>query len=346
MVSIIVPIYNVEQYISKCIESILAQTYRDFELILVDDGSPDNCGKICDEYAKQDSRVHVIHQENKGVSAARNAGISLAKGEYISFIDGDDYVEKDFFERIITQFTDEVDCVCFGYNSVDDDDNELGTLRYQTECFKLNTEKERCEFIANKLLQHRITWEVTNKIFRRDVIENNKLRFLGNREIIAEDQLFCTYYCLYAKCILCTDDTPYNYVVHQGSIMANRNGKSYLKQIAYMTEQLFLHLSSNGCSWALQYFPLFHYLIVRNEIQLIQKDQNIDIRNIRNKILLEVANQEFFFEQLKKMKLYKNHLFKLWGENSARIELSAIRFLINGKYTAMRIRNKLIRICR
>lgn len=79
MVSIIVPIYNVEQYVSKCIESILAQTYRDFELILVDDGSPDMCGTICDEYAKQDSRVHVIHQENKGVSAARNAGISLAK---------------------------------------------------------------------------------------------------------------------------------------------------------------------------------------------------------------------------------------------------------------------------
>ena len=74
MVSIIVPIYNVEQYISKCIESILAQTYRDFELILVDDGSPDNCGKICDEYAKQDSRVHVIHQENKGVSAAMRCG--------------------------------------------------------------------------------------------------------------------------------------------------------------------------------------------------------------------------------------------------------------------------------
>ena len=100
-ISVIVPVYKVEPYINHCVDSILAQTYRDFELILVDDGSPDNCGKICDEYAKQDSRVHVIHQENKGVSAARNAGISLAKGEYISFIDGDDYVEKDFFERII-----------------------------------------------------------------------------------------------------------------------------------------------------------------------------------------------------------------------------------------------------
>ena len=75
-ISVIVPVYKVEPYINHCVDSILAQTYRDFELILVDDGSPDNCGKICDEYAKQDSRVHVIHQENKGVSAARNAGIS------------------------------------------------------------------------------------------------------------------------------------------------------------------------------------------------------------------------------------------------------------------------------
>ena len=100
MVSIIVPIYNVEQYISKCIESILAQTYRDFELILVDDGSTDMCGKICDEYAKQDSRVHVIHQENKGVSAARNAGISLAKGEYIMFVDSDDFITENMLEKM------------------------------------------------------------------------------------------------------------------------------------------------------------------------------------------------------------------------------------------------------
>lgn len=99
MVSIIVPIYNAEQYISKCIESILAQTYRDFELILVDDGSTDMCGKICDEYAKQDSRVHVIHQENKGVSAARNAGISLAKGEYIMFVDSDDFITENMLEK-------------------------------------------------------------------------------------------------------------------------------------------------------------------------------------------------------------------------------------------------------
>ena len=91
-ISVIVPVYKVEPYINHCVDSILAQTYRDFELILVDDGSPDNCGKICDEYAKKDSRVKVIHKVNGGVSSARNMGLDNAKGEWITFIDADDYV--------------------------------------------------------------------------------------------------------------------------------------------------------------------------------------------------------------------------------------------------------------
>ena len=94
MVSIIVPIYNVEKYLSKCIDSILAQTYNDIEVILVDDGSPDNCPKICDEYAQKDNRVIVIHQKNAGVSAARNAGLKAAHGEYIGFVDPDRCIRK------------------------------------------------------------------------------------------------------------------------------------------------------------------------------------------------------------------------------------------------------------
>ena len=90
-ISIIVPIYNVEKYIRKCIESIINQTYRNIEIILVDDGSPDNCGKICDEYAKKDSRVKVIHKKNGGLSDARNKGTEVATGEYIMYVDSDDY---------------------------------------------------------------------------------------------------------------------------------------------------------------------------------------------------------------------------------------------------------------
>lgn len=97
-ISVIVPVYKVEPYIRKCVDSILGQTFSDIQVILVDDGSPDQCGKICDEYAKQDNRVEVIHKENGGLSDARNAGIPYAKGEYIIFLDSDDYIENDMFE--------------------------------------------------------------------------------------------------------------------------------------------------------------------------------------------------------------------------------------------------------
>jgi len=95
-VSVIVPVYQVEEYLSKCVDSILNQTFGDFELILVDDGSPDRCGEICDRYKAVDGRIRVIHQLNQGVSAARNNGVKEAKGEYIAFIDSDDWVDKNY----------------------------------------------------------------------------------------------------------------------------------------------------------------------------------------------------------------------------------------------------------
>lgn len=96
MISVIVPVYNVERYLCECIDSILGQTYTDFELILVDDGSPDSCGEICDAYAEKDSRIRVIHQENGGLSAARNAGLDMAQGAYVTFVDSDDIVHPDY----------------------------------------------------------------------------------------------------------------------------------------------------------------------------------------------------------------------------------------------------------
>lgn len=97
-ISIIVPVYKVEPYLRKCLDSILAQTFTNFEVILVDDGSPDNSGKICDEYAIKDSRVRVIHKENGGLSSARNAGIDIAQGKYLGFVDSDDYIAEDMYE--------------------------------------------------------------------------------------------------------------------------------------------------------------------------------------------------------------------------------------------------------
>ena len=102
LVSVIVPIYNVEKYLDRCVKSIIEQTYKHLEIILVDDGSPDNCPKMCDEWAKKDSRIVVLHKTNGGLSSARNAGIKIAKGTYLSFVDSDDYIKNDMIESMVT----------------------------------------------------------------------------------------------------------------------------------------------------------------------------------------------------------------------------------------------------
>lgn len=118
MYSVIVPIYKVEKYLPLCIESILVQTNKDFELILVDDGSPDNCPIICDEYAQKDDRVKVIHKKNGGVVSARKAGLEVAQGEYVCFVDGDDFVSMDLLETYEREFCRQnVDVICTGYSS-------------------------------------------------------------------------------------------------------------------------------------------------------------------------------------------------------------------------------------
>lgn len=104
LISVIVPIYQVEAYLEECLDSILNQTYRQLEIILIDDGSTDRCGDICDRYASQDSRIKVIHQTNQGLSAARNAGMDMATGEFISFIDSDDYIDPHFYEKMVQGF--------------------------------------------------------------------------------------------------------------------------------------------------------------------------------------------------------------------------------------------------
>ena len=101
LISIIVPVYNVEKYIHECVDSIINQTYKNIEIILVDDGSPDNCGKICDEYAKKDNRIKVIHKPNGGLSDARNHGIDVANGEWLMFIDSDDWIEPNMAEKLL-----------------------------------------------------------------------------------------------------------------------------------------------------------------------------------------------------------------------------------------------------
>lgn len=175
LISIIVPVYKVEKYLEKCIESILNQTYKNLEIILVDDGSPDNCPQICDEYAKKDSRIVVIHQKNGGLSNARNTGLDIAKGEYIGFVDSDDYIAKDMYESLYNAMKD--NCaqisICNFYNV-----NEKGE-KVETEIEDEITENEiifsKQEAVKEMLHDKIIRGYVWTKLFKKDCFET--LRF-------------------------------------------------------------------------------------------------------------------------------------------------------------------------
>ena len=139
LISVIVPIYNVEKYLDRCVNSIINQTYKNLEIILVDDGSPDNCPQMCDDYAKKDSRIRVVHKENGGLSDARNAGMKVATGEYVSFIDSDDYVSLDFYETLLQTMIDNdsdiVECSVVKFyedNNFDEYSDDLKVTNYDT----------------------------------------------------------------------------------------------------------------------------------------------------------------------------------------------------------------------
>lgn len=209
-ISIIVPIYKVEQYLQRCVDSLLKQTYENFELILVDDGSPDSCGDICDEYARQDSRIQVIHKENGGLSDARNAGMDIATGEYIVFVDSDDWVVSDYLESMLEALeeTDSDICECQVYRTTGEEYTDI----------KMEVKPEVYDTIValNELIHDGVFRQhVWNKLYRREVVGD--IRFPKGKT--NEDE-FWTYQVFgRARQAVKIDDVLYCYYQRSGSIM-------------------------------------------------------------------------------------------------------------------------------
>lgn len=167
LISVIVPVYNVEKYLDRCIESIVNQTYKNLEIILIDDGSPDNCPQMCDDWEKKDSRIIVIHLENGGAGKARNAGLKICTGDYISFVDSDDCIHERFHETLLSYFDDDTDIVECDYLSFGEDvpDFESQTI---PEINKYDTETALKQHISDKLFKQ-VIW---NKLYRRQIVED------------------------------------------------------------------------------------------------------------------------------------------------------------------------------
>ena len=211
LISVIVPVYRVEQYLERCVKSILSQTYENLEVILVDDGSPDQCPEICDSFAKKDSRVKVIHQENKGLSGARNAGIELAAGEYLAFVDSDDYVSPQFIGSLY-QLLQDTGCAIgqcrFSYvtgeNLPEDGDSAFCIYRGESLMEQLYGPEEKATCFV-------VAW---NKLYRAELFKETGIRYPEGR--IHEDE--ATTYRLFheAKKLAFLDRALYGYYTENG----------------------------------------------------------------------------------------------------------------------------------
>ena len=258
MVSVIIPVYNVEQYLRRCIDSVLAQTYTDLEIILVDDGSPDGSGAICDEYAAKDSRIKVIHQANAGVSAARNAGMDLASGEYLAFIDSDDFIEPEMYEQMLAAAektgADVVECNYRMGQQTNQDSGELFV------------------FTGMEALEKMFSWERLkdgfavspfNKLLRTAAAED--IRFLEGCTF-AEDALFATELFGRVNSVAKLDRTFYTYYMSEGSAVRSDYSVRRADEVGaycrivellrgYGNEQLYVYMKKR---WQMRI--LFHWL--------------------------------------------------------------------------------------
>jgi glycosyltransferase involved in cell wall biosynthesis len=239
MVSIIVPVYNVEKYLGKCIDSIVNQTYKNIEVILINDGSTDNSGKICDQFAENDPRIRVLHQSNSGVSHARNIGIGAANGHFIEFVDSDDCVEHDITERLLSAMGDEAQLAVCGYKAV--------TTCEDIHLCPIEGRYKRSEFILYfpKLFKQELINAIWNKMYSADTIKNSNLRFAENI-CVGEDLLFNLEYIKNCVCISLIKAPLYVYQNTDSSSLTLGFKKDLYQNQKLLFEKTIEYLQENG----------------------------------------------------------------------------------------------------
>ncbi len=225
-ISIIVPVYRVEDYLGRCIDSILSQSYEDYELILVDDGSPDRCGEICEEHAKNDSRIRVIHKENGGLSSARNAGLVCATGSFVTFCDSDDYWQPDWLEWLYSAATKQnADMANGGLTFVDSEGAVLELSDFPEHVAHLNSSQALTVHYFD-ILDYKYGWSVCTTLFRMSLIREQDIRFpVGVRH---EDE-FTTYRILFSRShVAYVNEAQYYYYTRANSFMQSEWTADYL----------------------------------------------------------------------------------------------------------------------
>ena len=286
-VSVIIPVYNTEQYLHQCVDSVLSQTLRDIEVILVDDESPDNCPQICNEYAQKDSRVKVIHKKNGGLGFARNSGLEIASGEYVVFLDSDDYVDLGTYKFLYNKaILNNLDLVYYKYTQFSK--SETPAANYSDiEGLYIGKDVQTLmlDMIASRpseKLDRRIECSACTALYKRSIIDDNHLSFHSERELISEDMIFNLDFLSHAESAVYNQSTLYFYRVNHSStthtIRFDRFEKykqfyNYINaNYGYLTPEL--HLRTNR--FLIGHSRCFLLNILAADIQNTEKKQLFD----------------------------------------------------------------------
>ena len=238
ILSVIIPCYGVEKYLDRCMESIVSQTLNDIEIIMVDDGSPDAVPDMCDTWAKKDNRIRVVHKKNGGLGYARNSGLELAAGKYVTFIDSDDFVKNEMFDVLVKKAEEtDADAVFCGYLREKYDGTWLSILDFPKETYMNKTKYE--EYVlsmiasAPKIKKERLyTMSVWHAIYKRSVISDNRIKFPSERDIVSEDIPFQVDFMKCANKAIFVPESFYYYCLNSSSLSSSFRAEKFEKLIS------------------------------------------------------------------------------------------------------------------
>lgn len=241
ILTIIIPCYKVEKYLNRCMDTIVNQVLKDIEIILIDDGSPDNVPKLCEYWAQKDSRIKVIHKKNEGLGYARNSGLEIAKGKYVAFVDSDDFVDDKMFYTLIEEAEkNQMDAVFCGYKMEQPNGQWSPVLDFPQKKKMSKTEFENyvLSMMASSpyIKQERLyTMSVWHAIYKRSIIERNNIKFYSERDIVSEDIPFQVDFMQNANIALYLPIPFYNYCLNDASLSSSFKEEKYDKFISLRT---------------------------------------------------------------------------------------------------------------
>lgn len=316
LVSIIVPVYNSSKYLSRCIESIVKQSFSCFELLLVDDNSSDDSLIICNKYAEIDDRIRVLHKQNGGVSSARNFGLKYAEGEYITFCDSDDYLKEDYIKLLYEAMKlFGSDMVASGYYYIDEDEIVLQEKKRVLKEYLIKSEEDYLGFCVGSLFQDKVGFEVCTKLFKSSIIKEHGLRFCETCENFAEDLGFTLNYLLYCKKINTIPCIEYMYVQHNGSQTVNNRGRVKLNAMNEISFSLATQIQQINSSKLNEMIPILHFLILNNQYERLPAEK---FELVLQSAILEINNLEWYLSQTNSIRKCKKYLVLFFGKEKTK----------------------------